>query len=166
MQAQQLPRGPGLVPRRGAVDHRASRRYAAYGTSVQLGWWEGSEFRVALGLLKDISRGGAAVLAEASPPAGEPLFIRLNGSRLTEWLEATAVEVSKNRWFRRVPRQVRLQFADPCPYNFFQAAIDVLIMDCSVPGDSPKSGDPDRNAPMYPRSKARRAPSRSAARWM
>jgi hypothetical protein len=95
-----------------------------------IGWWEGTEFRTVAGLLKDISRGGAAAFAETSPPRGAPIFLRLNGNRLTEWLEASVVEVSKNRWFRRVPRLIRMQFAEICPYPFFQAAIDVHVMDC------------------------------------
>jgi hypothetical protein len=81
-------------------------------------------------LLKDISRCGAAALAEAAPPKGTPVMIRLNGARHTEWVESSVVEVTKNRWFRRVPRLVRVQFQEPCPYHVFQAALDVLIMDC------------------------------------
>src|SRR5262245_13743032 len=111
-------------PGRSAIENRAEPRYAAFGTSIQLGWWEGSTFRTAVGLLKDISRCGAAALAEAAPPKGTSVMIRLNGALHTEWVDAAVVEVTKNRWFRRVPRLVRMQFHEPCPYHVFQAALD------------------------------------------
>src|SRR5215212_11814198 len=119
---------PRRVP--GVTEARAEPRFAAFGTSIQLGWWEGPKFRTAAGLLKDISRCGAAALAEAAPPKGTTVMIRLNGALHTEWVDAAVVEVTKNRWFRRVPRLVRMQFHEPCPYHVFQAALDVLIMDC------------------------------------
>jgi hypothetical protein len=128
---------PVRVWKRGAVDRRATPRFPAFGSAVSIGWWEETRFRTVAGLLKDISRGGAAAYAEASPPPGTRVFIRLNGARLTEWLEASVIEVSKNRWFRRVPRLVRMEFTETCPYHFFQAAIDVLVMDCQpMPGDN------------------------------
>src|SRR5215218_4960507 len=120
----------GARKSRGATDGRAEPRHAAFGTSIELGWWDGPKFRTAAGLLKDISRSGAAALAEAAPPKGTAVMIRLNGALHTEWVGAAVVEVTKNRWFRRVPRLVRMQFHEPCPYHVFQAALDVLIRDC------------------------------------
>src|SRR3954463_12345241 len=108
------------------IESRAEPRHEAFGTSIQLGWWDGPRFCTAAGLLKDISRSGAAALAEAAPPKGSPVMMRLNGSYPTDWVEATVIEVTKTRCFRRVPRQVRIQFLEPCPYDVFQAAIDVL----------------------------------------
>lgn len=123
--------GPDACVRsEGASDARSAPRHAAFGASVQLGWWEGARFRSVAGLLKDISRTGASALVEASPPAGTQVWIRLNGSRFSEWLESQVIDTSKNRWFRRVPRLVRLKLVDPCPYVVFQAALDVMIMDC------------------------------------
>lgn len=121
----------------GAVEHRAEPRHAAFGASIQLGWWEGHEFRTATGLLKDISRCGAAALAEAAPTKGSSVMIRLNGARHTDWVESSVIEVTKNRWFRRVPRLVRVQFHEPCPYHVFQAALDVLVQDCRPPAEGP-----------------------------
>jgi hypothetical protein len=141
-----------VTGKRGAVEYRAEARHAAFGSSIQLGWWEGAELRTAAGLLKDISRCGAALLAEAAPSKGSSVMIRLNGARHTEWVESSIVEVTKNRWFRRVPRLVRVQFQEPCPYHVFQAALDVLIMDChapveewSVPGGHFAARSKDRN---------------------
>src|SRR3954454_12397031 len=115
---------------RGVIEARAEPRHAAFGTSIQLGWWDGPKFRTAAGLLKDISRCGAAALAEAAPPKGTSVMMRLDGTLQSEWVGASVVEVTKNRWFRRVPRLVRMQFHEPCPYHVFQAALDVLIRDC------------------------------------
>jgi hypothetical protein len=124
---------PGPSRSRGEVEDRSQPRHSAFGASIQLGWWEGPIFRSAAGLLKDISRCGAAALVEAAPPKGSPTLIRLNGILRSEWVEACVVEVTKNRWFRRVPRLARLQFVESCPYHVFQAAIDLLIQDCQAP---------------------------------
>lgn len=121
---------PETSRKAGAVERRARPREAAFGSSIQLGWWEGHVFRTASGLLKDVSRCGAAALAEAAPPKGAKVLFRLSGARHTDWVESSIVEVTKNRWFRRVPRLVRVQFHEPCPYHVFQAALDVLVMEC------------------------------------
>lgn len=123
------------------AESRSAERYPAFGASIQLGWWEGAEFRTVAGLLKDISRCGAAALAEAAPPRDAKVMFRLSGALHTEWVEASVIEVTKNRWFRRVPRQVRMQFLEPCPYHVFQAAIDVLIMECRASSTEPDGRD-------------------------
>jgi hypothetical protein len=117
------------------IDARAWRRYAAYGTPIELAWWDGPEFRTSPGLLKNISQGGACVLAAGSPVEDSPLFIRLGGSRPTEWLQVTALAVQKSRWFRQLPRLIRLKFHKPCGTGFVQAALDVPPLDRMCPAD-------------------------------
>ena len=56
---------PGPGRSRGEVEGRSQPRHSAFGASIQLAWWEGPNFRSAAGLLKDISRCGAAALMEA-----------------------------------------------------------------------------------------------------
>jgi hypothetical protein len=146
--------GPGRL--RGEVEGRAQPRHPAFGAAIQLGWWEGPNFRSAAGLLKDISRCGSAALVEAAPPKGSPVLIRLNGFLHSEWVEASVVEVTKNRWFRRVPRLVRLQFVESCPYHVFQAAIDVLILDGQAP-DSELAGHEGRIRVARVRDRDRRS---------
>ena len=146
---------------RRAIEQRAEPRYAAFGASVQLGWWDGPELRTAAGLLKDISRSGAAALAEAAPPKGSAVMMRLNGAYHTDWVEATVIEVTKTRWFRRVPRQVRIQFLEPCPYDVFQAAIDVLVQDCRGSAPEGDVSDGHRHGRGKPRSRLRRSGHRS-----
>jgi len=145
------------------IEARAEPRHAAFGTSIQLGWWDGPRFRTAAGLLKDISRCGAAALAEAAPPKGTSVMIRLNGAVHTEWVDAAVVEVTKNRWFRRVPRLVRMQFREPCPYHVFQAALDVLIMDCRTSADEKAAHGGHLHGRGGPRSRTRRPGRRNSS---
>jgi hypothetical protein len=127
-------------------DRRLSRRVEVFGCPARLGWWEGTEFRVAVALLKNVSRSGVAALAEASPPPGETAWLNLLGLS-DEWVEATIIDVRKNRWMRRVPRLVRMHLSQTCPDDFYRMAIRGLHLASQPPShpNSRKPGRPRRN---------------------
>jgi hypothetical protein len=144
---------PDLRRDRGIRDARATRRLPAFGTAIRLGWWEGPEFRTAAGVLKNISRGGVCALAEAAPPDNSPVVLRLTGPRHTEWVEATVLEVSKSRWFRRLPRLVRIQFREPCSSAFLRASLDILPFLATEPADESREAKEQFQLGMRPRSR-------------
>ncbi len=70
----------------------------------------------------DISQTGLQIRSTAPPPTGTRLWIRLESSRPTEWVEVVLKGVSPE------PRgtfhyRVRLMFREACPYDFFKILI-------------------------------------------
>jgi len=96
-------------------DRRREPRYVPGETIVYLGWWEGAKFRAELGLLQNFSAGGAAVEIAAEPDAAEPVWLCVAGPGRVTWMPARQVG--------REGRAIRLQFAEPMPYELFELLV-------------------------------------------
>lgn len=69
--------------------------------------------------------GGVAALATAVPPVVSPLWIGVLGTPVEDWVEATLVEVRRNR-ILFVPRRgyvLRMKFTNGCTFDLFKNAI-------------------------------------------
>ena len=63
-----------------------------------------------------------------APPHNGSFWLRLDGAETSSWLEAKMIAASAFKssgvfWTRRRVR-LHLRFSEPCPYDFFKAAID------------------------------------------
>ncbi len=101
-------------------ERRVTCRYSAAKGPVVIGWWIGPKFETAEIALRDISLSGASAITETPPPDSAPIWLRLNDPAHPDWVEATVVAVAAQR---QKPALVRIQFTEPCPYEFFKAAI-------------------------------------------
>ncbi len=68
----------------------------------------------------DISYTGIRLLSEAIPREGQTVWVRLDGSPVTDWVEGTVRGVSQREPGRF---QVRISFRVACPYDFFKTAV-------------------------------------------
>jgi hypothetical protein len=118
------PEPAGRAPSRTAgspapQDRRASPRHLALESRAWLGWGSAEDVRPVAAHLLDISRGGAALEAEALPPAGEPLWLCLDAGGAKLRVRARVVGIGPG------PRghQVRLAFDEPCPEDLLRLAV-------------------------------------------
>jgi hypothetical protein len=110
-----------MCPSNESGERRRFPRYLAARVSTRLSWWDDEGPRISPALLLDISRGGALVVAEATPPERHPAWVRLAGGAPGCWIEATVVQVEATP---QGALMVRLAFREPCPDQLFQAAAD------------------------------------------
>src|SRR4051794_27201208 len=99
-------------------DRRRHDRFPAAGYPLVLGWWDGPGFRITTAALRDISRSGAAALADEPPPASVPVCLFPEGLSSPERFAARVVAVVGDD---AGPALVRLQFSKPCPDAFLKA---------------------------------------------
>lgn len=97
------------------ADRRKEPRYVPVMESAYLGWWDGDTMRAELGVLWNISAGGAAVDVAADLDVGQ-----------TVWL--CVLDLGPARWFAarlvgREGRVARLQFAEPFPYELLDTVV-------------------------------------------
>src|SRR5262249_14546248 len=62
------------------VENRNSYRYVAVQKTVYVGWWDEPEFRTIVGELRNLSHGGALVVAPVSPPDESVLWVCMSGA--------------------------------------------------------------------------------------
>jgi hypothetical protein len=108
--------------RDGIGESRDSCRYDAVQPMVYLGWWEEPEFRTFAAELRNVSNGGALVVAPVSPPEAGELWICMSGAASSggDWAEVSVVSVADE------PDglyHVRLRFKASCPYEMFTLAV-------------------------------------------
>jgi hypothetical protein len=101
-------------------ERRGSPRYAPVRDAVQLGWWEGADFRTAPGQLTDLSHGGAALIAEFPVVESDAFWVRLVRAGPSGWVPASVAGVEASELGGE---RVRLAFPEPCPYDFFRAVV-------------------------------------------
>ena len=92
--------------------------------------------------LRDISLSGASAVTKTPPPDSAPVWLRLNDPAQPDWVEAKVIAVTTRF---RGPTLVRMKFREPCPYDFFKAAIRGLASPDeaegpSRPGTAPTTG--------------------------
>jgi hypothetical protein len=98
-----------------AQDRRRTARREAIGNSGTLEWYEGSRPRETRFRLVDFSQGGVGLVAQAPPPAGHPVWIRLEEPTPTGWVSARVSRLGDSL-------EVGLSFCGACPYEFRMAA--------------------------------------------
>jgi hypothetical protein len=115
-------------------ERRKEARYMPVARRAYVGWWEDGTFRTASARVENLSRGGAAVLVEGSPPAlMTPAWLCLIGPVRPDWYAGQVVDRAETAGAGRV---VRVALARPLPYDVFKAVV------WGIP-----SGEPDRGAP-------------------
>jgi hypothetical protein len=118
--------GPAIVRSSSASETilKNRRQWPRYTPAVDLilvGWWSGDDFRIVGARMVNIGRGGAMISIAASPDQGQPVWLRLIGSKGSESLKAVVLESKWTLFQRRYT--VRLAFPRTCPDDFFEAAV-------------------------------------------
>ncbi len=87
---------------------------------IELSWPDGGNWRTIRAKLRDISRGGAGLVAAAPPPLTSRARLRLIEGEGTPWIEAEilAVDAESNR-----RQKIRVRFIDPCPSFILRLAV-------------------------------------------
>jgi hypothetical protein len=134
----------------GKIDERrGATRYTTKDTPALIGWLDGGVGHKFISSLKNISAGGALFETEfQTPPPLETLVMVRLFSNATDWvMRAKVVGVTTPRApgrfsFRRkqerAGHQVRLEFLESCPYEFFKASISGFVVERM--GGEPMSG--------------------------
>jgi hypothetical protein len=104
--------------RRAPRERRAAPRWAAANDPAELCWIDEGSLRRTSAVLMDISASGTLVLADALPPRGCRLLLRLCRTLQTGWVAAGLVEGHRTRFG---PFLLRIAF-DSRPSRHFLAA--------------------------------------------
>ena len=137
-----LRRSPKTIRTDKDDERRVTCRYSAAKNPIVIGWWNGPDFETAEMALRDISLSGASAITDFPPPEAAPIWLRLNDPAHPDWVEATVVAVNAQR---QKPALVRIQFTEPCPYDFFKAAIRGI----DLPGEAQGSVSAGQNHRHY-----------------
>ena len=97
------------------TDRRLEPRYVPVMESAYLGWWEGETLRAELGVLWNISAGGAALDVDVALEAGETVWLCVIDLVPVRWVAA--------RVLGRDGRVVRLQFAERFPFELLDRVV-------------------------------------------
>jgi PilZ domain len=87
---------------------------------VELAWLDGKEWRTIPARLRDISRGGACLLARSEPPLTRSARLRIVQGEGSPWIEVEILGIERDSPTRY---QVRLRFAEPCPNFLLRMAV-------------------------------------------
>lgn len=107
----------------GTPERRSVCRYPVSIDSAWLGWWEGQVFRSSPAKIIDISLRGVRLHVKKIPAKVETTWFGPPGvtpQSQEEWLEARVVGIRK-RFLG--PREVRLTFRKPFPYETFKTVV-------------------------------------------
>jgi hypothetical protein len=112
------------------AERRRSPRHEVVESQVWLGWWRGEAgFLASSAVIINLSRGGAFIFLDDEPPGDQPVWICLGMPDPVGFVESRVVAIKKSRMGQCA---VRLEFKEPCPYGFFEAAV------CGLPATDPK----------------------------
>jgi hypothetical protein len=106
---------------------RSNRRRRS-SVRVELAWAEGKVWRTIPARLRDISRGGAGLVARSTPPTGRVARLRFVEGDGSPWIEAEVLGVEVETPTRH---RIRLRFEAPCPSFLLRLA----ILDSVEPAD-------------------------------
>src|SRR4051812_42571158 len=123
MRSQRSPIPLRVDRRTSREDRRAAPRYPSKGAHAFLEWEDGGEVRRIPARLGDISMGGLSASVDSFPPGGAAVRVRLDDPRSPP-VETLLIATITKGLFAWTRRSVRLRFLEPCPYEFFKAAIE------------------------------------------
>ena len=106
----------GLV----AGDRRVAQRYPARFGGATITWFREGEREEVRGSLADISLGGALLIMDRLPPAGAPVWMRLDAVSSQDWVEVSALDARRDVGGGH---QVRVAFPAGCPYMVFRTVV-------------------------------------------
>ena len=106
---------------------RSNRRRRSC-SRIEIAWLEGSTWRTAPARLRDISKGGASLLALIPPPLTRQARIRFVEGEGSPWIEAEVLGVECED---RKRHRVRLRFESPCP-SFM---LGLAVLEADEPND-------------------------------
>lgn len=114
-----MPKNRRSADRPQGRERRSFPRYPAIDNTAQVSWRQGDAVETTAAQLMDVSRMGMLVLADAEPPPGLPVLIRLVEPARTAWVEA---RVAESRPTCLGPFQLRLACPNGAPKGFFALA--------------------------------------------
>jgi hypothetical protein len=122
-------------------ERRRSPRHKVVESQVWLGWWRGAAgYQTHGAVIIDLSRGGAYIFLDLQPPRDQPVWVSLGMPDLVGCVEARVVSTKMSRQGQCA---VRLEFLEPCPYGFFEAAVcGMAPTDPRRRSRRPAEGDP------------------------
>lgn len=123
-----LLRGLGVV-RPEPVDRRGSDRHDHVECLAWIGWKTFRRFHTNHALIINLSRGGAQIFVDVPPPAGRPIWVFLETPGQNAVVKAKVRETCTTSQGQCM---IRVEFSQPCPYAFFEAAV------CGLPASDPK----------------------------
>jgi len=102
-------------------ERRRAPRHTVVESQVWLVWADaqGNE-AVRCALIINLSRGGALIFVDEAPPKDRLVWISLGKPGPIGRVEARVVAIKSSRQGQCA---VRIEFCDPCPYGFFEAAV-------------------------------------------
>ncbi|MDR3637747.1 MAG: hypothetical protein P4L84_28330 [Isosphaeraceae bacterium] len=107
---------PAKKPGETAIeDRRHGFRYQPVVEKAYLGWWEAESFRAELGVLRNISAGGAAVELESRLAHVDTVWFCVAGPGRVTWTPA--------RLAGQEGRVLRLSFTEPFPNDLFELLV-------------------------------------------
>jgi hypothetical protein len=113
------------------MNRRESDRQSVVVNRARLEWWEKDAAYESPATLVNISQGGALLIAENPPPVDQQVWLRFEEPTTTDWVKARVVRNDSSP-------TTGLAFPQPCPYDFYMAAVlgfnlDGLITRPSTP---------------------------------
>jgi hypothetical protein len=116
-----------------AEERRAESRHTEVECQAWVGWKTWRRFRLTNALVVNLSRGGAQVFLDAPPPADATVWVYLETPSKKAIVKGQVREVCSTSGGQCV---VRLQFSEPCPFAFFEAAV------CGLAASNPRARAP------------------------
>jgi hypothetical protein len=103
------------------TERRRAPRHEVVDSQVWLRWRRSpGELFSCSALIINLSRGGALVFLDLKPPKNQPVWIGQGTPDHANFVEARVVAIKSSRLGQCA---VRLEFHEPCPYGFFEAAV-------------------------------------------
>jgi PilZ domain len=87
---------------------------------IELAWLDGNDWRTIRARLRDISRGGAGMVARSAPPSHCPARLRVLDGDEAPWIEGEIRGVEQETPARC---RIRVQFSEPCPSFLLRLAV-------------------------------------------
>jgi hypothetical protein len=116
-------------------ERRASPRCDAVKNQSRLEFFLPSGRRRAAARLVNISRDGALIVADVSPPGDEPFRMRMESPLKTDWADAVTVRVGRGH-------DIAIQFPGRCPDDLLLAAsVGIDLSHLFRDGDRPETLD-------------------------
>jgi hypothetical protein len=110
-------------------DRRAEPRHQNVECLAWLGWKKWRGFVMNDALVINLSRNGAQIFIDAQPPGKRPVWVFLETPARNTIVKARVRETITTRQGQCV---IRVEFDQPCPYAFFEAAV------CGLKAADPK----------------------------